>query len=130
MTEFNKKNSQIGMSLLLPVLLLGAVGISVFLMISSSALGSLAEAIVRHDAVEAKSYLEGCLDEFIIQLSIDEDYSPGTLSFFDEPCALVVDTPAVGQRRVVIIAEDGLVTQQLTAVIQLSPLTILSITEP
>lgn len=130
MINFHQKKDQGGMSLILPVLLLGVTGISIFLVMAAATVGSLASILPRNDAAEARGNLFGCLDEYLVHLPSDPVFSPTTISIFDQDCAVVISEPASGQKQIVLTIVNGVITRQLTALVQLSPLTILGITEP
>jgi len=130
MMNFYKKNYQRGMSLILPVLLLGITGISIFLVMAATTTGSIAAILPKNDATEARGYLFGCLDEYLVHLPSDPDFSPITISVFAEDCSAAVTEPVSGQKQIVLTVNNGVITRQLTALVQLSPLSILGITEP
>lgn len=125
-----KKNNQQGLSLILPVLLLGVIGISVFLMMAATTVGSIASILPRNDAAEARGYLFGCLDEYLVHLPSNPDFSPTTLSVFGQDCAAIVSEPVSGQKQIVLTINNGVILRQLTVLVQLSPLVIVSIIEP
>lgn len=130
MKSLKKNFSNRGLSLILPVLILGVAGISVFLLLASNTAVSLSETFSREEALKTREYLFGCLDEYLVHLSANPDFSPTALSVFATECEASVSEPASGQRQIVLIITEGSVTRQLTAVVQLSPLTVVSISEP
>jgi len=124
-----KKEPQ-GLSLILPVLLLGVAGIAVFLFLASSVSVSLAEILPKQDALKSREYLLGCLDEYLVHLNVDQSFSPTSMNFFDTACTSVVSDPVSGQKQIVLTMTKRSVTRQLTALVQLSPLSIIRISEP
>ncbi|HCU31905.1 MAG: hypothetical protein UX09_C0009G0018 [Candidatus Uhrbacteria bacterium GW2011_GWE2_45_35] len=125
-----KTDSQSGTSLILPVLLLGVTGLSIFLAMAATTTSSVALILSQRDAVEARVHLFGCLDEYLVHLPANPDFSPVELLVFDEVCSTVVSTPIEGQREIVVSNTIGQVTRQLTVLVQLDPFDFVEITEP
>lgn len=130
MMIFYKKNNQKGLSLILPVLLLGTIGISIFLVMAMTTLSSIASVLPKNDATQARVYLFNCLNEYLIHLPSDPNFSPATISINDKNCSAVVSEPSTGQKQIVLTTTNGVITRQMTALILLNPLKFLSITEP
>lgn len=126
----DKKNNQQGMSLILPVLLLGMVGISIFLMMAAMTIGSISSILPQRDAAEARSYLFGCLDEYLVHLPSDPEFSPTTLNYLEATCLTTVATPSVGQKQIVLTTSVNLSIKKMTVWVQLDPLAIIKVTEP
>ncbi|MFH1253104.1 MAG: hypothetical protein V1664_02105 [Candidatus Uhrbacteria bacterium] len=125
-----KNFSARGMSLILPVLILGAAGISTFLLLASNTAVSLTDIFSRQDSLQSREYLFGCLDEYLVHLPTNPDFSPTSLLVFDTVCTASVSEPVIGEKQIVLNVTKGVVTRQLTATVQLSPLSIIEITEP
>lgn len=130
MIFFPKKNRPTGFSVILPVFILGFVGISVLITLSFSSISALSEIFNHRNAVISEQYLFGCLNEYLVHLTVNPDFSPTSFSIFDTDCTTVVTEPVSGQKQIIISVTNGNIIRQMTVGVSIDPLEILSITEP
>jgi len=126
------KFSDSGMSLILPVLLVGFVGISVFLTLAASVIISLGNVVSDSDANLAKRGLSACLNEYLVHLPSNNGFAPGTITTPDSSCTVTVTEPVANQKQAVFVNTVGDITRQLTVEVNVStdPITVLEISEP
>ncbi|MFA6132225.1 MAG: hypothetical protein WC702_04185 [Patescibacteria group bacterium] len=124
--------SEQGMSILLPVLLIGFIGIAVFLTLAAGVVVSLSNIGSSADSSTARGQLFACLDEYLVHLPNNSTYAPASINLLDVSCDLTVLDPEAEQKQAIFTAEVNDVTRHLTATVEVSEgvVTIIKIIEP
>ncbi len=119
-----------GAVLLFNVLVMGVVAVAAAAVLARGSLEGFFGSTDTLAAWNTRADVFGCIDEAIIQLKKDNNFSTVTLSTGTATCTISITTPGAGLRSVVASLTEGDVTRQATASITLSPFAVTQITEP
>ncbi len=119
-----------GVALLLNVLVIGAVSIAAATVLARGSFDGFLDSVQTLSAWDTRADVFGCLDEVLIQLQKNDDFSEATVFTGTATCSLTVSTPASGERQVVVSLTEGDSVRSVTASVTLSPFTVDQITEP
>jgi hypothetical protein len=75
----------------------------------------------------SQKLLEGCIDEVIAQHLHDIEFDDASISLGDTTCSVITINKTDEQKEVQLSVSDGDTTQSIFIVIDLAPITILSI---
>ncbi|MDD4628779.1 MAG: hypothetical protein PHE68_05300 [Candidatus Peribacteraceae bacterium] len=83
-----------GAMLLLTVLVLGGVAIAIVLSVALRGIGEMGMGIGETRSQEAFSAADGCAEEALLRLTIDNEYAGGTYMLGNSTCTVVVTAGA------------------------------------
>ena len=119
-----------GAVLLLNVLVMGVISIAATAVLARGSLDSYLDSATALSAWNTRADVFGCLDEALIQIKKDNDFSGAVISTGEITCNLVITAPASGQRLIILGIEKGGNIRQLTALVTLDPYVVNQVTEP
>ena len=118
-----------GVVLFFIVLIFASAGVIALSVMARSGLYTFLDATQQIDSWGTRTETFGCVDEFLIQLRVDEDYAPAQIDTLDAQCDLLVTTPVSGQRQAVFSWEQRDLIRHVIVYVTLSPFEVMSITE-
>ena len=116
--------------LLLNILVMGVVSVAAAAVLARGSLDSYLDSATAFSAWNARADVFGCLDEALIQIKKNNDFLSETIFTGDATCTLMVTTPDVGQRSIIVSSTENNITRQVTVLVTLSPFTVNQVTEP
>lgn len=119
-----------GAVLLLNVLVIGTVCILGASILARGSLDGFLDSAETLNAWNTRADVVGCIDEAIIHIKKDNNFTAPTLYTGSATCTMTITTPTSGQRSVVATLTEGNITRKATALITLSPFAVTQITEP
>lgn len=119
-----------GAVLLLNVLIIGSVCLIGASILARGSFEGFLDSSETQSAWNTRADVFGCIDEAIIHLKKDNNFTAPTLFTGSATCTMTITTPASGQRSVVATLTEGKNTRKATALITLSPFAVTQITEP
>jgi len=117
-----------GIILLYTVLILGSTSLLAVAIIAQASLGGFLDANDELIALQARSSVMGCADEFIIQLKKDPDYAPATIVTPSATCNLTV-TPSGTARSGLITVAANSISRGVRVNVETSTFAVTGITE-
>ncbi len=117
-----------GAILLMTVLIMGAGSFIGFLALTRVSISRFvtSQEVIRANVLRAKTY--GCLDEALIWLQEDPNWSDTSVTTLDATCTITISTPQSGQRLILVRLADNELQYGLNVVVTDSDINILSIT--
>lgn len=119
-----------GAVLLFNVLVMGVVAVAAAAVLARGSFEGFLGSTDTLAAWNTRADVFGCIDEAIIHLKKDNNFSVVSLSTGSATCTISITTPSAGLRSVVASLTEGDITRQATASITLSPFAVTQITEP
>jgi hypothetical protein len=117
-----------GAILLMTIMIMGTAALVGFLGLSRTTIGRIVDSdqLVKASAVRMKVY--GCLDEALIHLQADANFSEPDVVTGDATCTLTITTPQAGQRLVAVRYTENNLSYGLNVTVTEDDIDILSIT--
>ena len=119
-----------GAVLLLNILVMGVVSVAAAAVLARGSLDSYLDSATALSAWNTRAQVFGCLDEVMIQIKKNNDFSSETIFTGDATCTLTITTPGVGQRLIIVSLTENNITRQVTVLVALSPFIVNQVTEP
>lgn len=119
-----------GAVLLLNVLVIGTVSVIGAAILARGSFEGFLDSAETLNAWNTRADVFGCIDEAIIHIKKDNDFTTPTLFTGSATCTITITTPGSGQRSIVATLTEGKSTRKATALITLSPFAVTQITEP
>jgi hypothetical protein len=120
-------NDHNGMVLLFVVFLFLSITIIGLSGLARSGLFSFIDSANQSTSTHVHQEIMGCVDEWLLQLQVDQAYAPAQIDILEAQCDLAVTNPQLGQRQGVFTWSTEGVTQALTVTVMLEPFTLLTI---
>ncbi|MFH1404901.1 MAG: hypothetical protein ABIH21_02265 [Patescibacteria group bacterium] len=125
----NVLKNQSGSAIIIAVLLLSAAIFSIFVAISRSSILSLSTIKTQENALIARSIVSGCLNEVLIQLTADNNFSDSPVAIGTESCNVVYSEPEEGQKEFVITHAYNDAQYGVDVIVTLDPFAVESVVE-
>lgn len=122
------RSSQSGNVILYVVIILGFTALTAFAISTKASLDSFTGSAEQIDSSIARDMVFSCLDEILLQLLTDDEYSPTTLSISGESCSVTISS--VGDARTVEISSTRQrITRELHVELTVDPVSVTSMVE-
>jgi hypothetical protein len=117
-----------GVILLYTMLILGATSVLAVAIIAQASLGGFIDVNEELSALQARSAVMGCADEFLIQLKKSTSYAPATIATGVATCNLTVTTNGT-QRSGLITYTSGNITRGVRVQVETNTFAVIQVTE-
>lgn len=124
-----KSRDQRGAVLFFIVLVLGAVSIGIFLILARMSLSGIIDVDEQERALEVRAGVFGCMDEVLIQLQANSDYSEISVTTDSVTCNVDIQTPQAGERDVFIDLTTGNITRSVRVDLTVEPIVVTQVKE-
>ncbi len=123
------RNDQNGTVLLFTVIILGLASVSAFIILSRASIDAFVDTNQGAMATQVRSQLDGCMNELLIQLQADVNFSANELVTTDATCTLSLTIPEVGVRHADISLDSGTVSRGLHVEMAVDPVVVTEVSE-
>lgn len=125
----NVREHEQGAVLLFTVLVVGLSAVAMMSALATAGFNSFIDSDQQVSAVSIRAHLFGCMDELLVQLNLDPDYSPATVSTVDAVCTVSVVNEGGDARSADLTLSEGNVTRSAHIEMTVNGVQLLSVSE-
>ncbi|NQV90419.1 hypothetical protein HQ487_03360 [Candidatus Uhrbacteria bacterium] len=125
----NSVDNQQGAVLLFTVLVVGFSAVAMMSVIATAGFNSFVDSDQQVNATVVRGNLYGCVDELLVQLNLDPDYSPTALDTVDAICTVSVVNEGGDNRSADLSLTQGNVTRSAHIEMMVNGVQLISMVE-
>lgn len=123
------RNNNQGSVLLFTVLIVGFAAVAMMLVIATSGINSFADSSQQVRSADVRTKLFGCMEELLLELNEDPDYSPTSIDTLDAVCTVTIVNEGGDNRSADITYSEGNITRTVHIEMVVNGIQLLSISE-
>ncbi len=121
--------NQKGAVLFFTVLILATASFAALLALSRGSIDSFVDSYTHERSIVTKQNLMGCMDELLINFTLEEDYLTNSIDILEAQCNVTITTPGAGQRVAVITLTEENLTRGIRVEFTVEPVVVTRVIE-
>lgn len=123
------RNNKQGSVLLFTVLIVGFAAVAMMIVIATAGINSFADSSQQVSSTDVRTKLFGCMEELLLELNEDPDYSPTSIDTLDAVCSVAIVNEGGDNRSADITYSEGNITRTMHIDMVVNGMQLTSVTE-